>query len=63
MNVLVGDVTVNGSVTASDVAQVKGQSGQPVTAANFRSDVTASGGIVNASDIGLVKARSGTQLP
>jgi hypothetical protein len=63
MSVLIGDVAGNGSVSASDIGQVKSQSGQPVTADNFRSDVTASGGTINASDIGLVKSRSGTQLP
>jgi hypothetical protein len=46
-----------------DIGQVKSQSGQAVTASNIRSDVTASGGGINASDIGLVKSRSGTQLP
>jgi hypothetical protein len=61
--VLVGDTSGNGSVTASDIGQVKGQSGQPVTASNFRSDVNFSGGSINASDISFVKARSGTQLP
>ena len=63
MGILAGDTTGNGSVTASDIGQVKGQSGQPVSATNFRSDVTANGGSINASDIGLVKSRSGTQLP
>jgi hypothetical protein len=61
--VLLGDTNGNGSVTASDVGQVKSGSGQPVTGSNFRLDVTASGGNINASDIGLVKSRSGTQLP
>jgi hypothetical protein len=63
MGVLIGDTTGNGSVTASDIAQVKDQSGQAVTAANFRTDVTANGGSVNASDVGLVKSAAGTQLP
>jgi uncharacterized delta-60 repeat protein len=63
MAILMGDTTGNGSVSASDIGQVKGQSGQPVTQSNFRLDVTASGGAINASDIGLVKSRSGTQLP
>jgi uncharacterized delta-60 repeat protein len=63
MGILAGDTTGNGSVTTSDIGQTKGQSGQPVSATNFRSDVTANGGSINASDIGLVKARSGTQLP
>jgi hypothetical protein len=63
MGILVGDSTGNGSVTATDIGQVKAQSGQPVTAANFRTDVTASGGSITASDIGLVKSASGTMLP
>ena len=61
--VLVGDTTGNGSVTASDIGQVKGQSGAAVTSTNFRTDVTSNGGSINASDIGLVKSMSGTQLP
>ena len=61
--VLIGDTTGNGSVTASDIGQVKGQSGQAVTAANFRTDVTANGGSITASDIGQVKSASGTQRP
>jgi hypothetical protein len=61
--VLAGDSSGNGSVTATDIGQVKGQSGQPVTGTNFRTDVNASGGTISASDIGLVKAASGTQLP
>ena len=63
IGLLVGDTTGNGSVNATDIAQVKSQSGQPVNASNFRADATTSGGSVNASDIGLVKSASGTQLP
>jgi hypothetical protein len=59
---LLGDVTGNGSVNASDVALTKAQVGQAVTEANFRADVTPNGSI-NASDIGVVKAQSGTSLP
>jgi hypothetical protein len=62
MGVLAGDTTANGSVNASDVTQIKIQSGQPVTASNFRTDVTTNGSI-NASDISSVKLRSGTALP
>jgi uncharacterized delta-60 repeat protein len=62
MAVLVGDTTGNGTVSASDVTQTKGQSGQAVTAANFRTDVNANGSI-NGSDVSLVKSRSGTALP
>jgi hypothetical protein len=63
MGVLIGDSTGDRSVTASDIGQVKAQSGAAVTPANFRTDVTANGGSVNASDVGLVKAAAGTQLP
>jgi hypothetical protein len=63
MAVLVGDTNSSGAVNASDIGQVKGQSGQPVTGANFWMDVTTSGGSINASDLALVKSRSGTQLP
>jgi hypothetical protein len=59
---LVGDTNGNGAVTASDIGATKAQAGQPVTAANFRNDVTPNGAI-NASDIGLVKSQSGTTLP
>ena len=62
MAVLAGDTTGNGIVNGSDIAQVKAQSGQAVTAANFRQDVNLSGDI-NASDIGFVKAQSGSALP
>ncbi len=62
MGVLSGDTTGDGHVNASDVAQTKSQSGQPVSAANFREDVN-SNGAVNASDVSLVKSRSGTALP
>ena len=63
MGILVGDTNGNRTVNATDIGQTKAQSGQPVTASNFRTDVTASGGSINASDIGLVKSTSGTSLP
>jgi hypothetical protein len=59
---LIGDSTGNRTVNASDVAQVKAQSGSPVTSANFREDVNVDG-VINASDIGLVKSKSGHSLP
>ena len=59
--VLLGDTTGNGAVNASDVTQTKSQSGNPVTGANFRTDVTVSDSI-NASDVGLVKSKSGTSI-
>ena len=63
MGVLIGDTNNNGSVSGSDISQTKAQSGQAVTAGNFRTDVNVSGGFIGASDIGLVKAQSGTSLP
>ena len=59
---LLSDTTANATVTASDVAQTKAQSGVAVSAANFREDVNANGA-VNASDVGLVKSSVGTMLP
>jgi hypothetical protein len=62
-HVLLGDTNGNGSVTATDISQVKSHAGQPVTEANFRTDVTGNDGSITASDISLVKSASGTQLP
>jgi hypothetical protein len=62
MGVLLGDTTGNGMVNASDIGQIKGQSGAAVTLANFRSDVTANGSI-SASDVALAKSYSGVSLP
>jgi hypothetical protein len=62
MGLLLGDTTASRIVNASDIGQTKAQSGQAVTASNFRTDVNANGSI-NASDISLVKARSGTAIP
>ena len=62
MGVLIGDTTANGAVNSSDIAQTQSQSGQLVTANNFREDVTVNGAI-NSSDIGLVQSKSGTALP
>ena len=59
---LIGDTTGNGSVNASDISQTKAQSGQGVTATNFKSDVNVNG-VINASDISIVKSRSGAALP
>ena len=61
MSVLLGDTTGDGAVNSSDISQTKLQSGQAVTASNFRQDVTVNGSI-NSSDISLVKSKSGTGL-
>jgi YVTN family beta-propeller protein len=58
---LVGDVNNSRSVTATDILQVKGRSGQVTDATNFRFDLNASGSIT-ASDILAVKGRSGLVL-
>ena len=62
MAVLIGDTSADRFVNSSDISQTKSQSGQQITASNFRQDVTASGAI-NSSDISLVKSKSGTALP
>ena len=62
MGVLFGDISGNGTVNATDVSQTKTQSGNAVTASNFRADVNTNGAI-NASDVSAVKAKSGTALP
>ena len=63
MKVLIGDTTNNSAVGASDISQTKALSGATVGAGNFRNDVNASGGNIGASDIGLVKSKSGNSLP
>jgi hypothetical protein len=62
MSVLQGDTSGNGTVSGTDVSETKLQSGQAVTASNFREDVVVSGGI-NGSDVAAVKLKSGTALP
>jgi hypothetical protein len=57
-NVLIGDVTANGTVTNTDVGAVKGQVNPtaPITQANFRNDVTVNGFVTN-TDVGATKAQ------
>jgi uncharacterized delta-60 repeat protein len=62
MSVLQGDTSGNGAVTGTDVSQTKLQSGQAVTASNFREDVVVNG-TINGSDVSAVKLKSGTALP
>ena len=62
MGVLAGDTSNNGTVSGTDVSQTKLQSGQAVSASNFREDVNANGAI-NGTDVSAVKLRSGTSLP
>jgi hypothetical protein len=62
ISVLIGDTTGNGLVNSSDIAQTQSQTGQPVTADNFRQDLPVNGAI-NSSDIALAQSQSGTGLP
>jgi hypothetical protein len=62
MHLLVGDANGNRTVNSADVAQTKGQSGEPVTSANFRNDVVTNG-VINSSDVSVVKSHSGNGLP
>ncbi|MEO5856810.1 MAG: hypothetical protein ABIR21_12240 [Chthoniobacterales bacterium] len=62
VNILIGDTNGNKTVSASDIAQTKSQSGATANATNFRTDLNASGG-VTASDIAQAKANSGHTLP
>jgi alpha-tubulin suppressor-like RCC1 family protein len=62
MGFLVGDVSSDRLVSSGDISAVKSRSGQATTAANFKFDVNASGG-VNAADIAAVKSRMNLQLP
>jgi hypothetical protein len=62
MNVLIGDTNVDRFTDAVDVSQTKSQSGNAVTAANFREDVNVDG-FIDAIDTALVKSKSGTALP
>ena len=62
VNMLIGDTNANKTVNASDIGQIKTQSGLSVTAANFREDVIPNG-TINASDIGQGKASAGHSVP
>jgi hypothetical protein len=60
---LIGDVGGNSTVNTSDIGQTKLESGNTVSASNFRTDFNASGGVIGASDVGQVKASAGHTLP
>ena len=62
VNMLSGDVTGDKTVNNSDATLTRGQIGMPVTNANFREDVNASGSITTA-DGRLVRSLSGHSLP
>jgi PQQ-like domain/Dockerin type I domain len=62
ISVLIGDTNADSFVNSADISQTKSQSGNSVSASNFREDVNADG-FLNSADISLVKSRSGTALP
>ena len=61
MSVLLGDTNGNGTVNATDISNIKAQSGHSITSSNFRDDLNADGSI-NGSDVAFVKSKSGTAL-
>lgn len=62
MSILLGDVTQNGAVNATDVSETKTASGATTKTSNFTRDVNLSGS-VNGTDVSVVKTQSGTHLP
>jgi hypothetical protein len=62
MGVLIGDVNGNSIVNASDVVVTKSQEGQPVSASNFREDVSANG-TIDLEDVAQIKGNLGHALP
>ena len=61
MDVLIGDVNANGTVSNADVASIQAKVGAPV-GTNFRNDVNANGTLSNG-DVAIAQAKVGTQLP
>ena len=59
---LVGDVSSTRAINAADIAGAKAHRNQMVDMSNFRFDIDASG-MVDATDISAIKARSGRALP
>jgi hypothetical protein len=63
VRLLAGDVNNSGGVTASDIGAGKnGDSPGTVSSTNFRADVNANG-TINATDVSLVKSKSGNAVP
>jgi hypothetical protein len=60
---LVRDSNDTRNVIAGDSTQVKGRAGQPLTAVNFRSDLSPADGAINAGDATVAKNHSGTSIP
>ena len=62
MGVLLGDVNGTGLVDSGDVFLVRQQTGQSVSASNFRKDVNASG-LIDSGDVFIVRQQTATALP
>jgi arylsulfate sulfotransferase len=62
MSVLAGDSASNGLVNSSDIGAINFELGHPVTASNYRDDVTGDG-VIDNSDLFLVGAAAGSGLP
>jgi uncharacterized delta-60 repeat protein len=62
VNILIGDINADKTVSAFDVKQTKHQVGGLVTNANFRADVRPDGSI-DATDVRQVRSRVGDSLP
>src|ERR1700726_1248934 len=62
MGVLIGDVSGNASVNATDVALTKSQGGVPISGSDFPGGVDGNG-TISATDVALVKSDVGTALP
>ena len=62
MSRLLGDTNGNRAVNATDIVQTKAQAGQPLTSANFRSDIDESGDI-SSTDVTIIKANTGHAVP
>ncbi len=59
---LIADVNSSRKVDKADLNETKGQTGRPVTSANFRDDVSANGTITR-KDASEVRTHTNTQLP
>ena len=60
--VLTSDVWGDAYVTTFDISQTTMVLGQSINGSNFRSDVTANG-LINATDVTLIRSRLNTHLP
>jgi hypothetical protein len=61
MTVLAGDINSDFRVNVGDANQAQSQSGQPITASNFRTDVNVDGRI-NVGDRNMIQSNTGTAL-